>query len=141
MNAQERTPLFSTRLVFGLTVIALGLILMAYRLRWYDGYHLLSWWPVPLAAFGLARLVQDGPLSFRGHVWLGFSVAGFISQFGPWGLLERWWPVFVVWGGVVVTLRAIFPQARPARKPKADPPSPTPSVSCDPEADSPQVRP
>ena len=83
MNAQERTPLFSTRLVFGLTVIALGLILMAYRLRWYDGYHLLSWWPVPLAAFGLARLVQDGPLSFRGHVWLGFSVAGFISQFGP----------------------------------------------------------
>jgi len=141
MNTQERTPVFSTKLVFGLTVIALGLILMAYRLRWYDGYHLLIWWPVPLAAFGLARLFQDGPLSFRGHVWLGFAVAGFISQFGPWGLLERWWPIFLVWGGVIVSLRAIFPQAKPARTPKGAPPSPTTSVSCDPETDSTQVKP
>jgi hypothetical protein len=141
MNAQERPPIFSTKLVFGLTVIALGLILMAYQLRWYDGTHLLAWWPVPLAAFGLARLAQDGFLSLRGHVWLGFAVAGFVSQFGPWGLLERWWPVFLVWGGLIVSLRALFPQARPARRSKAAPPSPTPAVSCDPEPESKQVTP
>ncbi len=141
MNPPARSPLFSTKLVFGLTVIVLGLILMADSLRWYDAWHLLTWWPLALAAFGLARLVQDGPLSLRGHVWLVFSVAGFISQFGPWGLLERWWPVFLVWGGVIVTLRAIFPQPKRTRKTKADPPSPTPADSCDPEPDTTQVKP
>jgi len=141
MNPQERTPLFSTKLVFGLTVIALGLILMADSLHWYDAWYLLNWWPVALAAFGLARLVQDGVLSLRGHVWLAFSVAGFIHQFGPWGLLERWWPVFLVWGGIIVTLRAIFPQPKRVRKGKAVPPSPNARVSGDPETDSTTVQP
>ena len=145
MNVQERPPLFSTKLVFGLMVIAVGLILMADRLRWYDAWHLLNWWPLALAAFGLARLVQDGPLSLRGHIWLAFAVAGFIQQFGPWGLLNRWWPAFLVWGGIVVTLRAVFPQPRRSRAGKTDPPSPPPSpgtpVSCDPETDPTQVKP
>ena len=141
MNAQERPPIFSAKLVFGLTVIALGLIFLADTLRWYDAWHLLTWWPAVLAAFGLARIVQDGILSLRGHIWLAFSVAGFISQFGPWGLLERWWPVFLVWGGVIVTLRAIFPQPKRVKKVKADPPSPPPLVSCDPETHSTQVQP
>ena len=141
MNPQERPPLFSTKLVFGLTVIAVGLIFMADTLRWYDAWHLLAWWPVVLAAFGLARLAQDGILSLRGHVWLAFAVAGFISQFGPWGLLERWWPVFLVWGGIIVTLRAIFPQPKRVKKGRTVPPSPTAAVSCDPETDSTQVKP
>ena len=141
MNAQERPPLFSAKLVFGLAVVALGLILMADSLHWYDAWHLLTWWPLALAAFGLARLAQDGPLSLRGHVWLGFSVAGFMSQFGPWGLLERWWPAFLVWGGIIVTLRAIFPQPMRAKKGKAEPAPPSPAVSCDPETDSTQVKP
>ncbi len=141
MNAEARRPLFSTKLVFGLTVIALGLILMADRLRWYDAWHLLTWWPLALAAFGLARLAQDGPLSLRGHVWLAFAIAGFIHQFGPWGLLDQWWPSFLVWGGIIVTLRAIFPQPKQEKRSKAVPPSPTPAVSCDPETDSSQVKP
>lgn len=136
MNAHPRTPLFSTKLVFGLVVLLVGLILLADRLRLYDAWHLLTWWPLALTAFGLARLAQDGPLSLRGHVWLAFSAAGFISQFGPWGFLERWWPAFLVWGGVVVTLRALLPEA--ARKPA---PSPEPPVSCDPEVESRQVNP
>ncbi|MCE1203612.1 MAG: DUF5668 domain-containing protein [Holophagaceae bacterium] len=141
MNTQARPPLFSTKLVFGLTVIALGLIFLADSMRWYDAWHLLTWWPLVLAAFGLARLAQDGILSLRGHIWLVFSVAGFISQFGPWGLLERWWPVFLVWGGLIVTLRAIFPQPKRAKRPKGGSPSPIPADSCDPGTDAPQVKP
>ena len=141
MNAQERPPIFSTKLVFGLTVMALGLILMADTLRWYDAWYLLTWWPLALTAFGLARLVQDGLLSLRGHIWLALSVAGFISQFGPWGLLERWWPTFLVWGGIIVTLRAIFPQPKRIKRSKSMPPSPTAPDSCDPEHDATQVKP
>jgi hypothetical protein len=135
MNPEARPPVFSAKLVFGLVVIAVGLILLADTFHWYDAWHLMAWWPLALAAFGAARIVQDGPLSFRGHVWLGFAVAGFISQFGPWGLLERWWPVFLVWGGILVTLRAVFPQPK-----RGSQPSPPPD-SCDPGSDSKQVQP
>ena len=86
-------------------------------------------------------MAQDGLLSLRGHVWLAFSVAGFISQFGPWGLLERWWPVFLVWGGVIVTLRAIFPQPKRVKPGKSLSPSPATPVSCDPETKPDQVKP
>ena len=139
MNIQERPPVFSPKLVLGLVVIATGLILLLDSLHWYDAWHLLAWWPLALAAFGLARLVQDGPLSLRGHVWLGFAVAGFISQFGPWGLLERWWPVFLVWAGTVIALRAIFPQPKRIRCCKRNPP-PT-RLSCDPGLESTRVKP
>jgi hypothetical protein len=141
MNTQERPPLFSTKLVFGLAVIAAGLLLMLDSLHLYDGWHLLTWWPALLAAFGFAHLVRDGVLSHGGHIWLGFAVAGFLQQFGPWGLLDRWWPLFVVWGGLLVTLRAIFPQPKRTRKPKADCPSPVPVDSCDAGINSPQVKP
>lgn len=140
MKTQGRPPLFSTKLVFGMAVIAVGLLLMADRLHLYDGWHLLAWWPLVRALFGVAHLVRDGFLSLGGHLWLGFSVAGFIQQFGPWGLLDRWWPAFLVWGGLIVTLRAIFPQPKRARKPKTDPPSPASVVSCDAGTDSRQVK-
>ncbi|MDR3684666.1 MAG: DUF5668 domain-containing protein [Geothrix sp.] len=141
MNGQGRTPLFSTKLVFGLTVIALGLLFMADRLHLYDGWRLLAWWPAVLALFGIAHLVRDGFLSRGGHLWLGFSVAGFLQQFGPWGLLDRWWPVFLVWGGLIITLRAVFPQPRRMRRPGADPTSPASAISCDAGSDSMQVKP
>ncbi len=141
MNNPGRSPLFSTKLVFGLTVIAVGLILMVDRLHLYDGWHLLTWWPAVLALFGLAHLVRDGLLSLGGHIWLGFAVAGFIQQFGPWGLLDRWWPAFLVWAGLIVTLRAIFPQPGRTRSRRADPSSPTSAVSCDAGPDSTQVKP
>jgi hypothetical protein len=141
MNVQERPPLFSTKLVFGLIVIALGLILMADRLHWYDAWHLLTWWPLALVAIGIAHLVRDGFLGLGGHIWLGFAVAGFIQQFGPYGLLNRWWPAFLVWGGIIVTLRAVFPAPKRSRKSQSYPPSPSTQDSGDPETDPTQVKP
>ena len=141
MNDQARPPIFSTKLVLGLATIAVGLVLVLENLHLYDGWHLLTWWPLLLAAFGIARLVQDGILSLRGHVWLGLAVAAFIQQFGPWGILERWWPIFVVWGGVIVTLRAIFPQPKRVKHGKPQPPSPGAPLSGDPGTDPTQVHP
>jgi hypothetical protein len=141
MNTQPRPPFFSAKLVFGLAVITFGLILLADNLRWYDAWHLLNWWPILPVALGLARLLEDGPLSLRGHIWLAVGAASFIHQFGPWGLLERWWPFALVWGGVIVTLRALFPQPKRTKPAKASPPSPAPTVSCDPGTESDQVQP
>jgi Domain of unknown function (DUF5668) len=141
VNVQQRPPLFSAKLIFGLTIIAMGLILAMDNLHLYDGWHLLMWWPLVLAALGVAHLVRNGFLSLGGHVWLGLAVAGFIQQFGPWGLLDRWWPAFLIWGGLIVTLRALFPQPRHCRKARGVPPSPVPSESCDPGSNATQVKP
>jgi hypothetical protein len=141
MNAPNRPSLFSPKLVFGLIIIAVGLILMLDSLHLYDAWRFLTWWPLALVAIGIAHLVRDGFLSFGGHIWLGFAVAGFIQQFGPWGLLDRWWPIFLVWGGAIVTLRAVFPQPKRVKRSKAMSPSPTAPESCDPEAGAPQVKP
>ena len=109
------------RLVLGLVVIALGAILLLENLGLYEAWRLLEWWPAALVAFGLSRLIQGGPLSLRGHVWLALGVAAFATQFGPWGLLERWWPLALVWLGLVVTLRALFPQAAQLAPPSGQP--------------------
>jgi hypothetical protein len=140
MTLQERVPIFTPKLVFGLSVMAIGLILLADALRWADAWQLLTWWPLALLAFGFARLTQDGPLSLRGHVWLALAVAGFASQFGPWGLLEKWWPVFLVWGGIIVALRALFPQPRRTKIAPVDTPAPQLAVSCDPGTAPTQVN-
>ena len=141
MSDQDRRPLFSTKLVLGLGIIAVGLIMVLDNLHIYDAWRLLNWWPAFLVAFGIAHLVRDGILGTGGHIWLGLAVAGFIQQFGPWGLLERWWPAFLVWAGLIVTLRAIFPQPSRTRGRRADPSSPTSAVSCDAGPDSTQVKP
>ena len=120
------TPLadLAPRLVLGLVVIALGAILLLENLGLYSAWRLLDWWPAALVAFGLSRLVQGGPLSLRGHVWLALGAAGFVTQFGPWGLLERWWPLALVWVGLVVTLRALFPRIANPGPPSSEPDTP-----------------
>lgn len=142
MSHPNRPPrVFSPKLVIGLVVMATGFILLGENLRLYDAWHLLNWWPLALAALGLAKLIQDGLLSLRAHVWLALAVAGFLHQFGPWGLLERWWPGFLVWGGIIVTLRALFPAPKVLPMPPCAPPTPTAAISCDPDSAATQVKP
>lgn len=121
-----------TKLVLGLAVLGLGIILLGDGQGWLDGWRIAQAWPVLPAAFGLARLVQNGPLSPRGHLLLGLAAFGFLQQFAAPALLERVWPAFVVYGGIILTLRALFPR-RPA------PPNPSPDAPSAP--DSTQVTP
>ena len=130
MNASNPARFPFVRLVLGLAILALGVILLGDAQGWLDGWRLAQWWPVAPTAFGLARLLQDGPLSGRGHLWLGFGAAGFLSQFSPPGRLERLWPVLLIYAGVILTLRAVA-----ARRPAA--PSPDPGST----PDSTQVTP
>lgn len=134
MSKPTSPPIFSTRLVIGIAIITLGVILTLDNLRWYDAWGLLNYWPLILTGIGVAHLLRQGILNLGGHIWLGLSVAGFVSQFGPWGLLDRWSPIFLVWGGLVVTLRAIFLSSSPQTTSTPAPPPET-ARSCD--ADTP----
>ena len=91
----------------------------------------------------LARLMVDNPpAAADGPMMVKLQRLGIRpGQMPNWGLLDRWWPAFLVWGGLIVTLRAIFPQPNRGRKAKPAPPSPVSADSCDPETTATQVKP
>lgn len=129
MTTPTPTTRFTPKLVFGLGLIAVGVLLTLDQLGWWGAWSLFRFWPVLPAAFGIARLLQRGWLNLGGHLWLAFALLGALSQWGHEDLVDRWWPILIVWGGAVITLRALRP------------PHPKPAVSCDPENDLPERKP
>ena len=107
MIAEPRDPRFTPKLVLGLALIGLGLLLTLDQLGWPGAWRALSFWPLVPAAFGLARLRQRGWAHLGGHIWLGVALAGALAQLGREDLLDRWWPLFLVWGGLVIALRSV----------------------------------
>ena len=107
MTSEPRAPRFTPKLVLGLALIGLGLLLTLEQLGWPVAWRALPFWPLIPAAFGLARLRQRGWAHLGGHIWLALALAGALAQLGREDLLERWWPLFVVWGCLVIALRGI----------------------------------
>ncbi len=71
-------------------------------------------WPGALLLFGFMGLVARGPLHFWGHVMLFFGVVMLMNNLGYEWVPERWWPVGLVWGGLVLVLRSLLKPALPA---------------------------
>jgi hypothetical protein len=100
----------STRLVFGLLVVALGVILLLDQLGVADASVILRWWPALTLAYGLMLLT--GICSRRS------PIAGIlVSFFSGWLLLERldilhrspWdlWPLVLVVIGAAMVIAAL----------------------------------
>ncbi len=131
MTPDTPTRIFTPKLVLGLALIALGVLLTLDQLGSPWAWDALRFWPILPAAFGLARLRDRGWTHLGGHVWLAFAAAGFAVQFGRDDLLDRWWPLLVVWGGLVLVLRALWPP-RPKFRKTCDPGTSETSVNHDP---------
>lgn len=142
MIAAPRNPRFTPKLVLGLALIGLGLLLTLDQMGWPGAWRALSFWPLAPAAFGLARLRQRGWAHLGGHIWLGVALAGALAQIGREDLLDRWWPLFLVWGGLVLALRGL-PSAHPTPSDRSEGAYPQPLVapppaSCDPGSSLPR---
>ncbi len=109
MIAEPRAPRFTPKLVLGLALIGLGLLLTLDQLGWPGAWRALPFWPLVPAAFGLARLRQRGWAHLGGHIWLALALAGALAQLGREDLLMRWWPLYLVWGGLIIALRGVPP--------------------------------
>jgi predicted membrane protein len=108
---------FTPQLLFGLIIIAVGVLLTLDRLGLADGRYYLRFWPAILIVIGLMKLwhARDG---------MGGAVGGFLFTIaGTWLLLERtelirlsfWdlWPVLLVAFGAVLVWQALSrPDAR-----------------------------
>lgn len=111
----ERKSHFTTKLVIGVLFMAFGVAFLLHNLNIVDVDRTLQFWPLALIILGLERLFTRGFLrATGGHililVGLGLQLASLEKEF----LLEKWWPLGIVWLGLVITLRALWPKSKPA---------------------------
>src|SRR6266849_5067399 len=102
----------TSRLIIGLTVIALGVLFTLDNLGIVSARDELRWWPVALIAYGLTRLVGIG---CRRGLLAGsvFTIAGVWVLLNNFHVIDRsfWdlWPILlVIWGIAIVNGRGRF---------------------------------
>lgn len=113
-------PRFTAALVAGLALIGLGGVVLLNNMGIVQGHHALRYWPLVLVALGIQRMWAKGFLqAVGGHVLLlvgGMLQLAFLER-DLW--LDRFWPLAIVWVGLIMTLRALLPR-RSARQPNPE---------------------
>jgi len=112
----EITTRLTSRLVFGLAVMILGLLLTLDNLDIIDARNYLRYWPVALIAVGLARLLQpaDYPRA-NGFLWLGLGIVFLLNSLRLVRIGQLWPLALLLVGGHIV-LRALTGPHRPRRR-------------------------
>ncbi len=122
-GGQTRRPNGNARIVFGLTVVAVGVLLTLDNLRLFDFHDLWQFWPVALILVGIAKLSSGQP--GRGLFWLTLGTAFLLPvvfEELTWHDLWDWWPLFLVALGLQMVARSFFPNAgrRGRARPRQD---------------------
>ncbi len=113
----DRNSRFTAKLVMGLLFMAFGAAFLLHNLGILDADQTLRFWPLALVALGLERIFSRGFLrATGGHVLILVGAALQLGFLEREYLLEKWWPLAIVWIGLIFTLRALWPA------PKAEPP-------------------
>jgi hypothetical protein len=105
------------RVFLGLCLAVAGTLLLLNNLGSLPYNVDWRFWPLFLAALAGARMVERGVLRTGPHVLVLIALFLLADSFDRRYLLERWWPLSVVWFGVLMTLRAFF--SRPKTAPPA----------------------
>ena len=105
----------NSRIVFGLAVVAVGVLLTLDNLGLFDFGKIWDYWPVILILIGISKLVSGrlGP----GLVLLVIGTAfllPLIFEDIDWHDVWDYWPLFLVGLGVHLVLRSFFPHPRRA---------------------------
>lgn len=95
---------------FGVALVLLGLLLLAERTAPEMAHRVAHWWPLLLSLVALGRLADRGPFHLGGHVLMGLSLILLAASFQRMDLVDRYWPLGVIWLGLVVTGRAFAPR-------------------------------
>lgn len=104
------------RVFLGLCLAAGGLLLLLNNLGSLPLQ--LDWrlWPLFLVALAGARMVERGVLRGGPHALILVALFLLAVGYERDDLIDRWWPLAIVWWGLLMTLKAVF------LKPKQAPP-------------------
>jgi predicted membrane protein len=106
----ERVYRNTSRLVFGLVVILLGVLFTLDKLEYIDVGDYWAYWPVLLIAVGLGRLLQPRACQRRssGLVWIAIGTVLLLVNLGVVSHhVWNYWPVLLVLAGASMVWRAI----------------------------------
>ncbi|HEY0957314.1 MAG TPA: DUF5668 domain-containing protein, partial [Roseateles sp.] len=96
------------RALFGLAVIAIGVLALLDNLHLFDVALLRTFWPLALVLWGLSRLVlwRHGSVMFS-LVVIGVGAVLTAQNLGYTHIqLRDWWPVLIILAGLSMLLRA-----------------------------------
>lgn len=98
----------STRIVFGLAVLSVGVIFLLDRMGRVDASDVLRWWPVAAIGMAVAHLIDRR--WFGALVWVlfgGYFLLPLLGIPGPriWYLIAGW-PLLISLGGVTLMMQA-----------------------------------
>jgi predicted membrane protein len=107
-----------SRVVFGLIVIAIGVLALLDNLHLFDMQVLHTFWPLAFVVWGLLHIVNArtplGPLFGIGLVGLGSVMT--LQKLGILHTsLREWWPVFLILAGILIVARAFVPRTSVVR--------------------------
>lgn len=110
----ERVRPFGPRLIFGLFIIALGVLFTLDNLDILEAGRVLGYWPVILIFIGLVKMVWPAAR-------LDFGIGGLLVVIGTWILLNNtglldlsfgdFWPLLLVLLGVWIIYRSVAGRA------------------------------
>ena len=106
------------RVVFGLFVLAFGVLALLDNLNIIGGHVLQAWWPMVFVALGVMRLVQ-GPSAHAVVFSIGLIALGGAMTASNLGVLQfharDWWPVLVIFVGASLVVRGFRPATTDGR--------------------------
>lgn len=113
-RARPRPPQHAGhRILFGLAVVAVGVLALLDNLHFFDISLLRTFWPLGLVLWGLGRLAwprQSGSGAL-GVIAIGAGLMLTAQNLGYMHFHWRdWWPVLIIVVGLSILMRAIFPR-------------------------------
>jgi hypothetical protein len=105
-----RRDLFPRRIVIGLLLISLGVLFYLNNINYLSLERLWRFWPMILGVLALERFVNRGPLAMEGHILALMAALLQLTCLERYSIVEDWWPLAVVWLGIIIVLRALFPR-------------------------------
>ncbi len=108
---QSPEPSFrlTPQLVFGLVIVAAGLLMTASNLHWIEARSLWRYFPLGFVAVGIAKILQPDGHSGKMFGWLLLIVGIWLSANTLLSFsfsIGRWWPLLLILLGAVMIIRA-----------------------------------
>lgn len=96
--------------LLGLLIVALGVLLTLDNLHVLDADRILQFWPLIIAAVGVAKLLQSDTASGRVFGGVLILIGALLTVDEVWSVevdVERWWPLALVAVGGFIVFRAM----------------------------------
>jgi len=102
---------FSSRLILGIAAIVIGAALLLANLNLLPPDQIFRWWPLLLLALAAGRFLDRGFIwGNGGHILLWVGVVGLLGETGHDEIIQRWWPMILVYFGALTALRSFVPK-------------------------------